>query len=111
LDALRKEVRALVEDAGADFLLVHAATPLEECERRDRKGLYAKARRGEVADFTGISSPYEAPADADLVVDTTGRAVEDVVDAVWGLLAARGHLDAPRDAQPAQGYGPGPDVP
>ncbi|WP_143448332.1 adenylyl-sulfate kinase [Kineosporia sp. A_224] len=110
-DAVRKEVRALVEDAGADFVLVHVATPLEECERRDRKGLYAKARRGEVADFTGISSPYEAPADADLVVDTTGRAVEDVVDAVWALLAAGGHLDGPRDEQGAQGYGPGPDVP
>lgn len=110
-DAVRKEVRALVEDAGADFLLVHVATPLEECERRDRKGLYARARRGEVADFTGISSPYEAPADADLVVDTTGRAVEDVVDAVWALLAARGHLGGPRDEPAAQGYGPGPDMP
>lgn len=91
-DDVRKEVRALVEDAGGDFLLVHVATPLEECERRDRKGLYAKARRGEVAEFTGISSPYEAPADAELVVDTTGRAVDDVVDEVWALLAARGHL-------------------
>ncbi len=91
-DAVRKEVRALVEEAGGDFLLVHVATPLEECERRDRKGLYARARRGEIAEFTGISSPYEPPSDADLVLDTTGRAVDDAVDDVWALLAARGHL-------------------
>ena len=64
-DATRKQVRAMVEDAGGAFVLVHVATPLEECERRDRKGLYAKARRGEIPEFTGISSPYEEPADAD----------------------------------------------
>ena len=52
----------MVEDAGGAFFLVHVATPLEECERRDRKGLYAKARRGEIPEFTGISSPYEEPA-------------------------------------------------
>ena len=51
----------MVEDAGGAFFLVHVATPLEECERRDRKGLYAKARRGEIPEFTGISSPYEEP--------------------------------------------------
>ena len=51
--------------AGGAFFLVHVATPLEECERRDRKGLYAKARRGEIPEFTGISSPYEEPEDAD----------------------------------------------
>ena len=55
------------------FVLVHVATPLEECERRDRKGLYAKARRGEIPEFTGISAPYEEPEDADVRVDTTGR--------------------------------------
>jgi sulfate adenylyltransferase len=94
-DAVRQEVRALVEEAGGDFLLVHVSTPLAECERRDRKGLYASARRGEIADFTGISSPYEPPADAELVVDTTGRTVDDVVDQVWALLAGRGHLLQP----------------
>ncbi len=91
-DAVRAEVRDLVEAAGGDFLLVHVATPLQECERRDRKGLYARARRGEIADFTGISSPYEMPARAELVVDTTGRAVDDVVAQVWQLLDERGHL-------------------
>ena len=63
-DATRKQVRQMVEDAGGAFFLVHVATPLEECERRDRKGLYAKARRGEIPEFTGISSPYEEPDDA-----------------------------------------------
>ena len=60
-DETRQQVRAMVEDAGGAFFLVHVATPLEECERRDRKGLYAKARRGEIPEFTGISSPYEEP--------------------------------------------------
>ena len=61
----------MVESVGADFLLVHVATPLEECERRDRKGLYAKARAGLIPEFTGVSDPYEEPDDADLVIDTT----------------------------------------
>ncbi len=63
-DSTRKQVRAMVDEAGGEFVLVHIATPLEECERRDRKGLYAKARRGEIPEFTGISSPYEEPEDA-----------------------------------------------
>ena len=75
-DSTRKQVRAMVDDAGGEFVLVHIATPLEECERRDRKGLYAKARRGEIPEFTGISSPYEEPEDALLVIDTTGRTIE-----------------------------------
>ena len=81
-DATRRQVRAMVEDAGGDFYLVHVATPLEECERRDRKGLYAKARRGEIPEFTGISSPYEEPADAALRIDTTARTIEDCRDEV-----------------------------
>ena len=63
----------MVDDAGGAFFLVHVATPLEECERRDRKGLYAKARAGEIPEFTGISSPYEEPEDPAVRVDTTGR--------------------------------------
>jgi sulfate adenylyltransferase len=81
----RARVRELAEAAGAAFVLVHVSTPLEVCEARDRKGLYAKARRGEIPDFTGISSPYEAPDDADLVVDTS---VTDVPDAVAAVRAA-----------------------
>jgi sulfate adenylyltransferase len=79
-DETRKQVRAMVEEAGGDFVLVHVSTPLEECERRDRKGLYAKARAGQIPEFTGISSPYEEPEDADVTIDTTGRSVEECLD-------------------------------
>ena len=85
-DQTRREVRAMVEEHGR-FVLVHVATPLEECERRDRKGLYAKARRGEIPEFTGISDPYDVPTDAEIVVDTTGRSIDTCVDDVYeGLL-------------------------
>ena len=76
-DATRRQVAAMVEEAGGEFVLVHVATPLEECERRDRKGLYARARAGEIPDFTGISSPYEEPDDPALRIDTTGRSVAE----------------------------------
>jgi len=89
---VRAQVRADVEVAGGQLLLVHVATPLAECERRDRKGLYARARAGEIAEFTGISSPYEEPDDADLRLDTTGRDVAEGVDAVWALLREHGHV-------------------
>lgn len=92
-DETRKQVRAMVEEAGGAFFLVHVATPLEECERRDRKGLYAKARRGEIPEFTGISSPYEEPEDAAVRVDTTGRTIEAALDDVIEALAESGHLD------------------
>ena len=85
-DSTRKQVREMVSAAGGDFVLVHISTPLEECERRDRKGLYAKARRGEIPEFTGISSPYEAPEDAALRIDTTGRTIEACRDEVLGFL-------------------------
>jgi sulfate adenylyltransferase len=68
--ATRQGVRELVEAVGR-FVLVHVATPLEVCEARDRKGLYARARAGLIPAFTGISDPYEAPEDADVVIDTS----------------------------------------
>jgi sulfate adenylyltransferase len=89
----RADVREMVEAAGGAFFLIHVATPLEECERRDRKGLYAKARRGEIPEFTGISSPYEEPDDAAVRVDTTGRTIEAALDDVIEALAESGHLD------------------
>nr|WP_241729015.1 adenylyl-sulfate kinase [Nocardioides zeae] len=94
-DATRREVRRTVEEAGGRFVLVHVATPVEECERRDRKGLYAKARAGEISDFTGISAPYEVPDDADVVVDTTGLTVEA---ALAPVLAAVGLTADPEPA-------------
>ena len=97
-DATRQDVRAMTAAAGGAFFLVHVATPLEECERRDRKGLYAKARRGEIPDFTGISSPYEEPDDADLRLDTTGRSIEDCRDEVLAALAEAGYVSADEPA-------------
>jgi sulfate adenylyltransferase len=89
--ATRAEVRRMVSEVG-DFVLVHVATPLEECERRDRKGLYAKARAGLIPEFTGISDPYEEPDDADLVLDTSRLAPEAAVDAVLELLVSGGWI-------------------
>src|SRR5262249_10448355 len=69
-DAVRKEVRALVQAEGR-FFLVHVATPLDVCEERDVKGLYAKARAGLLPQFTGISDPYEEPDDPEIPIDLT----------------------------------------
>lgn len=74
---------------GADFLEVWISTPLAECERRDRKGLYARARSGELTNFTGIDSPYEAPENADLVIDTTTTGVDDAVALILAELRER----------------------
>lgn len=104
-DETRQQVRSMVEDAGGAFFLVHVATPLEECERRDRKGLYAKARRGEIPEFTGISSPYEEPADADVRVDTTGRSIEDALEDVTLALREAGYLDVRLDTADLVGSG------
>ncbi len=92
-DETRREVRAMIQEHGT-FVLVHVATPLEECERRDRKGLYAKARRGEIPEFTGISDPYDIPTDAEIVVDTTGRTIDACVDDVYNGLVELGALAA-----------------
>ena len=80
-DHTRRSVRATVEQLGG-FVLVHIATPLEVCEQRDRKGLYAKARAGIIQEFTGISDPYEEPADADVVIDTTATSPEEAANEI-----------------------------
>lgn len=85
----RDAVRRMVEEVGG-FVLVHVATPLGECERRDRKGLYRKARAGALPEFTGVSAPYEAPHDADLVLDTARMSPEEAVGRVAALLRDRG---------------------
>lgn len=89
-----EELRTLARDIiGADdFMEIFVATPLEECERRDVKGLYARARRGEVKNFTGISAPFEAPRNPALVLDTTGTPVEESVENVLALLESVGVL-------------------
>ena len=72
-DATRKDVRAMIDPHGG-FILVHVNTSVEECESRDRKGLYAKARAGIIKEFTGISDPYDVPTDAELHIDTPSSA-------------------------------------
>jgi sulfate adenylyltransferase len=91
----RANARALAEVHGA-FLLVHVSTPLEVCEARDRKGLYARARAGEIPEFTGISSPYEIPDDADVTIDTTDTTVGEAVRRIREALEARPRDDAGR---------------
>jgi sulfate adenylyltransferase len=93
--AARAVARKLVTEVG-DFLLVYVSTPVEVCEARDRKGLYAKARAGLIKGFTGVSDPYEEPRDADLVLDTSAMTRDQAVDAVLKLLITGGWLaDAP----------------
>jgi sulfate adenylyltransferase len=89
----RAAVRELVEAVG-DLVLVHVATPLAECERRDVKGLYRKARAGVVTQFTGISDPYDEPLDAELRVDTTGTSLPESLAVITDYLAIGGWVPA-----------------
>jgi sulfate adenylyltransferase len=93
----RARVRSMVSEVG-DFLLVHVATPVQVCEARDRKGLYAKARSGVIDNFTGVSDPYEEPTDAELTIDTSAMSRQQSVDAVLRLLTTGGWL--PGDESP-----------
>ncbi len=93
---VREEVRRMVEKGGG-FILVHVATPLETCEERDRKGLYAKARAGLIKGFTGISDPYELPENADLVIDTTNLSPYEAAQEVILHLEQKGYIGANRN--------------
>ncbi|MEX1135095.1 MAG: bifunctional sulfate adenylyltransferase/adenylylsulfate kinase [Acidimicrobiia bacterium] len=95
-DATRKQVREEIEAVGG-FLLVHVATPLDVCEERDRKGLYAKARAGLIEEFTGISDPYEEPTDAELVIDTTDLAPDEAANQIIVHLQQVGYLTSSQD--------------
>ena len=88
----RDKARVLVADG--DFLEIHCAADLAVCESRDPKGLYAKARAGQIKEFTGISSPYEAPEKPELCLDTGAQNLEQCVAAVINLLEERGVLKA-----------------
>ncbi|HEY6293354.1 MAG TPA: bifunctional sulfate adenylyltransferase/adenylylsulfate kinase [Terriglobia bacterium] len=92
-DAIRKEVRGMIQPLGG-FILVHLATPLETCEGRDRKGLYAKARAGILKQFTGISDPYEPPTDADVAIDTSDVTPEEAAQEVFLHLEREGYIGA-----------------
>lgn len=87
----REAVRSMITPHGG-FLLVHVATPIEACEARDRKGLYARARAGLIPEFTGISDPYEPPTDADVTIDTTMTSVIEAVEQILDIVTERGWL-------------------
>jgi len=91
-DHTRQEVRKAVEAVGG-FSLVHVSTPVEVCETRDRKGLYAKARAGIIKEFTGISDPYEEPADAEVAIDTTDINPEEAANAIVLHLESQGYIE------------------
>ena len=87
----RAEVRAMVEEFG-DFFLVHVATPLEVCEARDPKGLYKKARAGELKGFTGIDDPYEAPLQPEVTIDAAATSPQDAAAAIIRYLQGAGYI-------------------
>jgi len=89
----RAAVREMVEAGNGGFIEVHVATPLEECERRDRKGLYAKARAGQITGFTGIDDPYEVPEDPELRIDTTDQTPDEAAQQVILKLEGLGFID------------------
>jgi adenylylsulfate kinase len=86
----RERVRALVSHG--DFLEIYVKCPLEVCENRDFKGLYRRARAGDIADFTGVSSPYEEPLNPELVLETAHDSIDACVDRIEALLLQRGML-------------------
>lgn len=88
----RARVRALVQER--EFIEVFVNTPLEVCESRDPKGLYKKARKGEIPHFTGISSPYEPPEKAEIVIKNDGISVEEAADIVVAYLRNQGYLES-----------------
>lgn len=90
-DAMRREVRTLIQPLGG-FILVYVNAPLEVCEMRDRKGLYAKARAGLIPKFTGVSDPYEAPHDADVIAQTAETSPEEVVQTIILHLEREGYI-------------------
>jgi sulfate adenylyltransferase len=94
--AARAQARNLARLAGAGFVLVYVSTPLSVCETRDRKGLYAKARAGQITGMTGIDDPYEAPVDADLVIDASQSTVDVEVGRILHFLGAAGWIDPRR---------------
>jgi len=89
-----RETRDAARDLIGDgkFIEIHIATPLEECEKRDVKGLYAKARAGEIKEFTGISDPYEEPLDPEIKIDTTDHEPHDSADIILEYLEVNGFL-------------------
>jgi adenylylsulfate kinase len=89
------EARAAVRALCRRFVEIHVSTPLHECERRDVKGLYQRARRGEITNFTGIDDAYEPPVDPELRIDTTNLSVDQAADLVISTLQRGGRISQP----------------
>ena len=87
----RRNVRAIIEQYGG-FVEIHVATSLAECEKRDRKGLYAKARKGIIPEFTGISDPYDIPEHPELRIDTTDLTPIQAAQDVYLYLVREGYV-------------------
>lgn len=87
----RRDVRAMVEAVGG-FVEIHVATPIETCESRDRKGLYAKARAGIIPEFTGVSDPYEVPEYPEVAIDTTCMGIEEAIQQILQKLELEGYI-------------------
>lgn len=92
--AIREQTRALIEGDGSTFVEIHAAATVEQCERRDVKGLYAKARAGELKGFTGIDDPYEPPLKAEVVCQTGTESMEDSLHRIVSYLESQKLLKA-----------------
>ena len=93
---VREHNRELISRVGG-YILVHVSTPIEVCEQRDRKGLYAKARAGIIKEFTGISDPYEEPLNADLSIDTTDISPGEAANQIILHLESMGYIGAKGD--------------
>lgn len=91
-EASRRQAREIVEKYGS-FYLVHVATPLEYCEKTDTRGVYARARKGEIKGFTGVDDPYETPEKADLTVNVEETNVRTIVHQIVLLLESQGLLE------------------
>jgi sulfate adenylyltransferase len=89
--ATRKEIRASIEEYGG-FIEVYVSTPVEECEKRDRKGMYAKARAGLIKGFTGVDDPYEEPASCEVNIDTTDISPDEAVQQILLFLTQKGFI-------------------
>ncbi len=90
--ATRREVREMIEQYGG-FIEIHVSTPIEVCEQRDRKGLYAKARAGLIKEFTGIDDPYEAPEHAEIQIDTTQISPDAAAQQILDYLSGQGFFE------------------
>ena len=81
-----EDARQFVRGMCNNFIEIHISTPLDECKRRDVKGLYAKAEKGEIKNFTGIDDPYEEPVNPELRIDTTNKSVEACISEISSFL-------------------------